>query len=253
LQTHIRIEIEGSYHASEERGADARFDIENDFLMVKGFQFDVVDGLSVGFDGDKPMVNGDRKVVPTKGCSNAYASEEMARDALWRTMIAEPDQSEGLPSTLESLRYIPWDLASSELGNISGDSLSLQTFHHLRLMNSHLSIGGISLKKYYTQRLGFKQDVLPTVLSGTFNRVISIAFGRKLAITDKGRFALLPSLAERGDVICILFGCSVPVVLRYAGKCWKLVGECYLDGIMRGEALKLFEGGECREEEFIIG
>lgn len=43
--------------------------------------------------------------------------------------------------------------------------------------------------------------------------------------------------------MCVLYGCSVPVVLRKddtddgsANSC-KFVGECYVDGMMDGEAL----------------
>jgi hypothetical protein len=42
-------------------------------------------------------------------------------------------------------------------------------------------------------------------------------------------------------MICILFGCSVPVVLRRfneAGKFYhKFIGECYAHGMMDGEAI----------------
>ena len=42
-------------------------------------------------------------------------------------------------------------------------------------------------------------------------------------------------------VICVLFGASVPVVLRadFVGdnSDFRLIGECYVDGIMEGEAM----------------
>ena len=48
--------------------------------------------------------------------------------------------------------------------------------------------------------------------------------------------------AQERDVICILYGCSVPVVLReitVKGETfWQLVGECYVHGKMDGEAME---------------
>lgn len=58
------------------------------------------------------------------------------------------------------------------------------------------------------------------------------------------RLALLPGTAEKNDVICILYGCSVPVVLRETGEqtttgegMWELIGECYMYEMMAGDAL----------------
>ncbi|KAH8805402.1 heterokaryon incompatibility protein-domain-containing protein [Xylogone sp. PMI_703] len=50
-------------------------------------------------------------------------------------------------------------------------------------------------------------------------------------------YGLAPSGAREGDIICILFGCSVPVVLRSQGHHFEVIGECYVHGMMDGEAL----------------
>jgi hypothetical protein len=58
---------------------------------------------------------------------------------------------------------------------------------------------------------------------------------------DKELLGLAPRTAEEGDHICIIFGCSVPVILReirFQGEVYfKLVGEAYIHGMMDGEAL----------------
>lgn len=54
----------------------------------------------------------------------------------------------------------------------------------------------------------------------------------------RGRLGLAPKTAMPGDIICILFGCSVPVLLRSRKEGgYTLVGECYLHGVMDGEAV----------------
>jgi len=42
-----------------------------------------------------------------------------------------------------------------------------------------------------------------------------------------------------GDKMCILLGGCVPFVLRDTGDgCFRFIGECYIHGIMDGEAME---------------
>ncbi|KAL8895005.1 MAG: hypothetical protein Q9207_008337 [Kuettlingeria erythrocarpa] len=53
-----------------------------------------------------------------------------------------------------------------------------------------------------------------------------------------GRLGLAPKATEPGDKICVLLGCESPLVLRSDGSGnHAVVGECYIDGMMSGEAL----------------
>ena len=48
---------------------------------------------------------------------------------------------------------------------------------------------------------------------------------------------------REGDRICVVRGCVTPFVIRPVGEklegqvCWELVGECYVHGLMDGEAV----------------
>jgi hypothetical protein len=46
-----------------------------------------------------------------------------------------------------------------------------------------------------------------------------------------------PTRMENGDVLCVILGCSVPVVLRPCGGQYQFVGPCYVFGLMEGEAI----------------
>jgi hypothetical protein len=62
--------------------------------------------------------------------------------------------------------------------------------------------------------------------------------GRRFAHTSKGLIGVVPAAAAIGDIITVISHSSVPLVLRYAlGNHYKLVGECYIHGIMDGKAL----------------
>lgn len=61
---------------------------------------------------------------------------------------------------------------------------------------------------------------------------------RRFVTTVIDRLACVPMNAQKDDAICILFGAEVPYVLRRrADGCYSVIGECYVDDIMHGEAL----------------
>lgn len=70
---------------------------------------------------------------------------------------------------------------------------------------------------------------------------------RALAITLKGKLALVPSTTRAGDVLAIV-DCPFPIVLRQKRQGYEYIGECYLHGFMDGQA---FSGNEQRQiQEF---
>jgi hypothetical protein len=61
--------------------------------------------------------------------------------------------------------------------------------------------------------------------------------GRRFCITRDGYMCTAPYNSERGDVVVIFEGFRMPFVLRKSGNDWKLVGDCYVHGIMDGEMI----------------
>ncbi|KAI0907784.1 heterokaryon incompatibility protein-domain-containing protein [Ustulina deusta] len=53
-------------------------------------------------------------------------------------------------------------------------------------------------------------------------------------------YGLAPQGCKVSDIVCILLGCSVPVILsRDRGSLYKIVGEAYVHGMMDGEAMEM--------------
>jgi hypothetical protein len=81
--------------------------------------------------------------------------------------------------------------------------------------------------------------------------VFSHNIGTRLFATDNPR-AILGTGPEGlcvGDVVCVLFGGDVPFILRPSPQGnYQLIGECYVSGIMRGEALDM----GLEEREFLL-
>jgi hypothetical protein len=66
--------------------------------------------------------------------------------------------------------------------------------------------------------------------------------GRCLFKTNNGYIGLSPTSTRKGDVICVVFGCQTPILLRPVPKpnstqTWLVVGSCYVHGLMSGEAI----------------
>ncbi|KAK5625785.1 hypothetical protein RRF57_001501 [Xylaria bambusicola] len=75
-------------------------------------------------------------------------------------------------------------------------------------------------------------------------------FGRRLIRTKAGLIGLGPGFAEVGDLVCVLSGGHVLYVLRKKKQCsrYEFVGECYVHGMMDGEALN----SSTPQQEFVI-
>ncbi|KAI3337263.1 heterokaryon incompatibility protein-domain-containing protein [Xylariaceae sp. AK1471] len=68
---------------------------------------------------------------------------------------------------------------------------------------------------------------------------------RRFFITRGGYWALGPPIMRSGDICAIIFGADVPFILRPVDGLtqYKVVGECYIYGLMDGEAVSKWEDG----------
>ena len=77
------------------------------------------------------------------------------------------------------------------------------------------------------------------------------AIGRRFAVTKLGLIGFVPESCEIGDLVVVMPGGSVPYVLRPAElpdnhgiedkKCYTILGDAYIHGIMDGEAFEMSE------------
>lgn len=85
----------------------------------------------------------------------------------------------------------------------------------------------------------FREEFLSRYREG-FDDVQATAFS-----TVGGYFGKGPGILEEGDQIAIAHGCKVPLALRPAGDgegLFRLIGPCYISGMMNGEAFRTVKG-----------
>jgi len=64
--------------------------------------------------------------------------------------------------------------------------------------------------------------------------------------------ALVPRRTSPGDKICVLSGCEFPMLLRESQGRHTVIGCCYVDGIMHGEAMRQYTAQGSVFEEFCL-
>jgi hypothetical protein len=71
--------------------------------------------------------------------------------------------------------------------------------------------------------------------------------------TTKGYMGWIPDEARQDDLIGLLFGGHAPFVLRpIQDGTYRMLGACYVHGIMRGEAMGSEEWIEENAQEFTV-
>jgi len=72
--------------------------------------------------------------------------------------------------------------------------------------------------------------------------------GRRVFATAAGYFGLGPAAITGENIFCcIFFGATVPFIVQKHADVYRLVGEAYVQGVMDGEAIEMWQRGELEE------
>jgi hypothetical protein len=186
-------------------------------LFVKGFVLDSIEVKKVfAQQGNVPQ-----EWLEMAGWKDTSAS--LPPDAFWRTLVADRGRDGGNPPMY-------WQLACNQAYAQRPTDDDLNT-EKLMTINSR------------------PKAVAEKVVVEYLHRVQAVVWMRRLMLTKEQKLlGLVPARAKKNDLICILAGCSVPVVLRRVdgdklkGEVfYTLIGECYVHGMMDGEAFRVLE------------
>jgi hypothetical protein len=75
--------------------------------------------------------------------------------------------------------------------------------------------------------------------SATRTLVLGPTRGRVMFVSSTGWLGLAPRGTREGDVVFVAVGADVPYILRACEDGYELIGECYVQGIMDGEAMEM--------------
>ena len=127
----------------------------------------------------------------------------------------------------ELREYTPWLREAIDKFQECGDSIAMKGWLDSIAMKGWLLLHPEPVTKY----------------CGTVSFVTVIApqlRGNAIVKTREGFMANVPQQAKTGDIIAIVNGCRTPLILR---RCepngYILIGDCYVHGIMYGEAMEM--------------
>jgi hypothetical protein len=240
-------------------------------LQAEGVLYDEIDGVQYDPWAHRPPEHAHG--IQSRGTNNAYSSKEAAFDALVRTVVADTDRwiwsYDGVsdpvqaPETFKSLfaRYCQvcnhllesMNTPQGEMPNFprpASPSNIEKRWHGMRnlrlgewflrdLQEDYLQGDLIDMlsKSALPESAQFK-PILAHPLWPAFEHSLGQAmYHRRVFTTVKGFLGLGSRTLTSGDRICILLGCPVPVILRPDGGQYRLIGECYVHGIMNGETM----------------
>lgn len=193
-------------------------------LFVKGLDIGTITWSS------DPVSRGviTKKCLEKGGWQNQGKDLAKVPDKLWRTLVADRNAEGENPP--------PW-------------------YHRAALHSMALADNNGDLATHELLNRGTTQNNnLPPIVTEYLRRVQAVSWNRKFIEAEPQagtlsmpverqnlHFGLGPPDTEIGDRICILFGCSVPCILRPSkeggGKYYTFVGEAYVYGRMDGEAV----------------
>lgn len=224
-------------------------------LKVRGFELDLVNGLgavelaavdteTVDLEETSPANFDEQKSCgliqpePEQNRSQ-YGSERGIFRALWMSLVLgdRDDHADG-SEFLNSLYVVQASHGKAIAANVDA------FIQHWYSINEVFAIRGRALSHWF--RIFTADPTRPerglddlTDEEAAFLEDIYIAtLHKRLLFTHEGYIGMAPHHSSKGDKVCLLLGCRVPVVLRERRDGgYELVGEAYVHGIMKGEAL----------------
>lgn len=86
-----------------------------------------------------------------------------------------------------------------------------------------------------------------------FEELTRCSQGRRFIFGENDLICLGAAYAAPRDIICVLLGCSTPVILRECGDYYTYVDDVYFDGYMHGRAIDELNDGTRQLQTFELG
>lgn len=184
--------LQRNYNAAETKSIDSktfhfqkRVNMQHHSMYVKGF---ILDSISKGFASSQGGA------IPSEWAAAAGWRKVALEDPppeFWRTLVADRGRDGRNPP-----------------------------IYYSRACRESFNKGGFSSGSVNTTDLINNERC--SVVAQFCRRVQAVIWNRRLIKTESLRLGLASQYTEKGDLVCILYGCSVPVVLR---RKWKTVAE----------------------------
>lgn len=225
------------------------FSEDGSVLTIVAIHVDTVEGISgsiVKYTSPIAVINANWKpstqlLTPREGVT--------ARETILRVMTADAAFEDEPHNSIFDIPYFtelePEAKLVEQLHNNGWSSIlrsqQFRIFHKYRLRKATFPLfEGKKLEDWFTRDVTpCNEEAIAKALTNV--RMIS---ERTFITTERGTLGSTGLGVQEGDCIFVAFGCSYPFLARPDGDGYRIVGECYLDGFMDGEALDMVANNE---------
>ncbi|KAK1850935.1 heterokaryon incompatibility protein [Colletotrichum chrysophilum] len=213
-----------------------RLPVRGDEMSVQGFLVDTISTTSRLIENpdlafENPM-NGNQTLLEVwKFVSEmvTYPQPHTLFSALCQTLVAGRNDTgkQKRPESYEEIISLLLDASTGMEPSITGQTYTAR-------QKKPKGRGRLELERLKDHKVGSAGDTFQELRTAMVNALKN----RKLGVTEKGHLGLFLGHANVGDQVYVLENCHVPFVMRKTnGGRFRLVGECYVHGMMHGEAI----------------
>lgn len=153
-------------------------------------------------------------------------------------------------------------MSGRKLGQAASIDIAAMNRHFYQCLPLSMSIRLLELRagsrgdaiKWYQHQTGLDERLRELASNGIaikFAHSAASAFDRRLPfMTTQGLIAMCPLLMRPSDIVVVLFGGRTPYILRQMENHYRLVSDCYVYGLMDGEAVKMWQEGDLEVRDF---
>jgi hypothetical protein len=201
--------------------------IQGDTLVIEGYEFDRIVKIGPIFEGVKVPHTVHSALSIIQEWIRCFSTLLRARKVFVRWKRMANIKSQNLYPTSETIHEaFLQTVSASEIDH----SPRIRTEVDLWVKGTHFPFGLPYSAFVFIMGFVTNRPFLMFEIQGRYS------LQRRLAWTEKGYLGLVANKTEVGDGVWLCKGSSVPLVLRKEGeKGWKVIGDAYVHGIMKGE------------------
>ena len=215
--------------ASGDTSAQAQFDLDEGAMFVRGGSIDTVSHL-----GKPCLMEGTDEFEPALTAildwwdlsKSLIGTSVQSQEAFVRTLCVDRIGAHHITSHFTKDKILQWVLGACS-------TLALKF---------HLEIDLDETLRASTKSHNW--SLYPAQEARAMGWISQLSFNilhHRFCISSSSILGLLPDTVKQGDKICILLGCSLPVILRPVDDHYIFIGSAYVDGYMTGEAMERLE------------
>lgn len=211
-----------------------------DSLALKGLRIDTINGFSDVMSSQSIKEYGSQPLTAWGVACHRLRARYPQLDTLARAFMLTLSANWHFDNS-ETMADHPMDHFWAYMTRLYEVSLKESTSDEAR---SHI-------EEHFATILPQSSAVAITADSNLYGLHLDAAYQRRIFFTESSSYlGLGPAILRDGDILCILFGAATPVLLRPAGPAFRFLGECYVHGLMEGEAVEEWRRGNLNLETF---